>query len=61
MTQEQDKSYSQFPFPRRRAVRYVMQRLTSLGFSLLTSTTTVFYKMAHLADNRGNTKPLEGQ
>ena len=36
MTREQDKPYSQFPFPRRRAVRYVMQRLTSLGFSLLT-------------------------
>ena len=25
------------------------------------STTTVFYKMALLADNSGNTKPLEGQ
>ena len=29
--------------------------------SWLASTTTVFYKMALLADNGGNTKPLEGQ
>jgi len=27
----------------------------------LTSTTTALYKMALLADNDGNTKPLEGQ
>ena len=25
------------------------------------STTTVLYKMAHLTDNGGNTKPLEGR
>jgi hypothetical protein len=31
------------------------------GLSSETSTTTVFYKMAHLTDNGGNTKPLEGR
>jgi hypothetical protein len=34
--------------------------LTDPGVSL-PSTTTVLYKKAHLADNGGNTKPLEGQ
>ncbi|MGD8463494.1 MAG: lysophospholipid acyltransferase family protein [Anaerolineae bacterium] len=36
MTHQQNRFRSQFPYPRRRVIRYLMQRLTHLGFCLLT-------------------------